>query len=136
VKPRRISNQPTYKSRSYKFSSHSHILYKVCNISWIHQSLEHKVITNQVHNEIAEANSFKATHMFSLDKVSGDSHFQQKYQIRYTERPLSLVLVVAHCRVQAVDVITVVHLTICNNNGINALSTRKYSARLTRLKPK
>jgi hypothetical protein len=49
---------------------------------------------------------------------------------------LSLVLVVAHRRVQAVDAITVVHLTICNNNGNNALSTRKYSARLTRLKLK
>jgi hypothetical protein len=49
---------------------------------------------------------------------------------------MPLVLVVAHCRVKAVDVITVVHLTICNNNENNALSTRKYSARLTRLKPK
>jgi hypothetical protein len=74
--------------------------------------------------------------MFSSDTVLGDSHFQQKHQIRYTERPLSLVLVVAHRRVQAVNAITVVHLTICNNNGNNALSTRKYSARLTRLKLK
>jgi hypothetical protein len=49
---------------------------------------------------------------------------------------MPLVLVVAHRRVQAVDVITVVHLTICNNNRNNALSTRKYLARLTRLKLK
>jgi hypothetical protein len=85
---------------------------------------------------IAEANSFKATHTFSSDTVPEDSHFQQKHQIRYMERPLPLVLVVAHRRVQAVDAITVVHLTICNNNENNALSTRKYSARLTHLKPK
>jgi hypothetical protein len=44
---------------------------------------------------------------------------------------LPLVLIVAHHRVQAVDAITVIHLTICNNNGNNALSMRKYSARLT-----
>jgi hypothetical protein len=49
---------------------------------------------------------------------------------------LPLVLVVAHRRVQTVDAIPIVHLTICNNNGNNALSTRRYSARLTRHKPK
>jgi hypothetical protein len=48
---------------------------------------------------------------------------------------LSLVLVVTHRRVQTVDVILVVHLTIYNNNGNNALSTRRYSARLIRHKP-
>jgi hypothetical protein len=47
-----------------------------------------------------------------------------------------LVLVVTHRRVQAVDAIAIVHLTICNNNGNNGLSMRKYSARLTHLKPK
>jgi hypothetical protein len=78
VKPQRISNQPTYKPRSYKFSSHSHILHKVHNNSGIHQSLGHKVTTTQVHIEIAEANSFKATHTFSLDTVLGGSHFQKK----------------------------------------------------------
>ena len=62
MKPRRISNQSTYKLRSYKFSNHRHMLHKVRNDSWIHQSLEHKVITTQVQTEIAEANSFKATH--------------------------------------------------------------------------
>jgi hypothetical protein len=46
---------------------------------------------------------------------------------------MPLVLVVAHHRVQAVDAITEVHLTICNNNKNNALSTRKYSARLADL---
>jgi hypothetical protein len=35
---------------------------------------------------------------------------------------MPLVLVVVHRRVQAVDAITVVHLTIYNNNGNNALS--------------
>jgi hypothetical protein len=49
---------------------------------------------------------------------------------------LPLVLVVAHRRIQTVDAIPIVHLTICNNNGNNALSTRRYSARLIRLKPK
>jgi hypothetical protein len=49
---------------------------------------------------------------------------------------MPLVLVVAHRRVHAVDAIIVVHLTICNNNKNNVLSTRKYSARLTCLKPK
>jgi hypothetical protein len=48
---------------------------------------------------------------------------------------LPLVLVVAHRRIQAVNAIAIVHLTICNNNGNNALSTRRYSAKLTRLKP-
>jgi hypothetical protein len=47
---------------------------------------------------------------------------------------MPLVLVVAHRMIQAVDAITVVHLTICNNNGNNALSMRKYTARLTLLK--
>jgi hypothetical protein len=55
VKPRQISNQPTYKPRSYKFNSHSHILHKVRNITEIHWSLKHKVIVNQVHNKVAEA---------------------------------------------------------------------------------
>jgi hypothetical protein len=49
---------------------------------------------------------------------------------------MHLVLVVAYRRVQAVDAITIVHLTICNNNGNNALRIKKYSARLTRLKLK
>jgi hypothetical protein len=49
---------------------------------------------------------------------------------------MPLVLVVTHRRVQAVDAIPVVHLTIYNNNGNNALSTRRYSARLIRLKQK
>jgi hypothetical protein len=74
--------------------------------------------------------------MISSDIVPGDSHFPQKHQTRDTERPLPLVLVVAHRRVQTVNAITIVHLTICNNNGNNALSTRKYSARLTRLNQK
>jgi hypothetical protein len=47
-----------------------------------------------------------------------------------------LVLVVTHHRVQAVDAIAIIYLTICNNNGNNALNTSKYSARLTHLKPK
>jgi hypothetical protein len=55
------------------------MLHKVRNNTEIHQSLKHKVITNQVHNEIAEANSFKATHTFSSDTVPGDSHFIQKH---------------------------------------------------------
>ena len=38
------------------------MLHKVRNHSWVRQSLEYKVITNQVQSEIAEANSFKATH--------------------------------------------------------------------------
>jgi hypothetical protein len=46
-----------------------------------------------------------------------------------------MVLVVAHRRIQTVRAVPVVHLTICNNNGNNALSTRMYSARLTRHKP-
>jgi hypothetical protein len=87
VKPRRISNQPTYKPRSYKFSSHRHILHKVRNNIETHRSLKHKVITNQVHNKVAKANSFKTTHTFSSDTVSGDSHVQQKHQVRHTERP-------------------------------------------------
>jgi hypothetical protein len=49
---------------------------------------------------------------------------------------MSLVLVVTHRWIQAVNVVAVVYLTICNNNGNNALSMRRYSARLTRLKPK
>jgi hypothetical protein len=85
VKARRISNQPTYKPRSYKFSSHSYIFHKVRNSIEIHQSLKHTVITNQVHNKVAKANSFKTTHTFNLDTVPGDSHFQQKHQIRHTE---------------------------------------------------
>jgi hypothetical protein len=49
---------------------------------------------------------------------------------------LPLVLVVAHRWIQVVNAIAVVHLTICNNNVNNVMSTRRYSARLTRLKPK
>jgi hypothetical protein len=47
---------------------------------------------------------------------------------------LPLVLVVAHHWVQTVDAIPIIHLTICNNNGNNALSTRRYSARLSHYK--
>ena len=61
------------------------MLHKVRNDSWIHQSLEHKVITIQVQTEIAEANSFKATHTFGLDTLPGGSHLQQKHQMRATE---------------------------------------------------
>jgi hypothetical protein len=49
---------------------------------------------------------------------------------------MPLVLVVAHRWIQAVNAVAVVHLNICNNNGNNALSTRRYSTRLTHLKPK
>jgi hypothetical protein len=111
------------------------MLHKVCNDSWRYRSLEHKVITTQVQINIAEASSFKTTHTFSSDTVPVSSHLQQKHQMRDTEWPLPLVLVVSHRRIQAVNAIAVVHLTICNNNGNNALSTRRYSARLTRLKP-
>jgi hypothetical protein len=65
MKPRRILNQPTYKPRSYKFSIHHHILHKVRNNIEVHRSLKHRVITNQVRNKIAEANSFKTTHTLS-----------------------------------------------------------------------
>jgi hypothetical protein len=65
VKPRLISNQPTYKPtyklRSYKFNSHSHILHNVYNNIEIRRSLKHKVIKNHVHNKVAEANSLKTT---------------------------------------------------------------------------
>jgi hypothetical protein len=75
MKSRRISNQPTYQPRSYKFSSHSHILHKLRNIIEIHRSLKHKVITNQIHNKVAKTNSSRRyTHTFSLNTVSGDSH--------------------------------------------------------------
>jgi hypothetical protein len=84
-----------------------------------------------------EANSFIIhTHTFGSDTVPDSSHFQQKHQIRNTERPLPLVLVVTHRRIETVDAIAIVHLTIYNNNGNNALSMKRYSARLTRLKPK
>jgi hypothetical protein len=62
MKSRRISNQPTDKPRSYKFSSHSRILHKVRNIIEIHRSLKHRIITNQVHNKVTKANSLKTTH--------------------------------------------------------------------------
>ena len=61
------------------------MLHKVCNDSWIHRSLEHKVITTQVQTEIAEANSFKATHTFSSDTMPVGSHLQQKHQVRDME---------------------------------------------------
>ena len=38
------------------------MLDQVRNHSLVHQSLEYKVITTQVQTEVAEANSFKATH--------------------------------------------------------------------------
>ena len=85
MKPRRISNQSTYKPRSYKFSKYRHTLHKVRNHSWVHQSLEYKVITNPVQSEIAEASSFKATHTFSSDTMPVGSHLQQKHQMRDTE---------------------------------------------------
>ena len=61
------------------------MLHKVRNDSWIHQSLEHKVITTQVQTEVAEANSFQATHTFSSDTMPVGSHLQQKHQMRDTE---------------------------------------------------
>ena len=61
------------------------MLHKVHNDSRIHQSLEYKVITNQVQSEIAEANSFKVTHTFSADTMPVGSHVQQKHQMRDTE---------------------------------------------------
>ena len=66
------------------------MLHKVRNDSWIHQSLEHKVITIQVQTEVAEANSFKATHTFSSDTMPVGSHLQQKHQMRDTEWPFAL----------------------------------------------
>ena len=63
------------------------MLHKVRNDSRIHQSLEYKVITNQVQSEIAEANSFQVTHThtFSSNTVPVSSHLQQKHQMRDTE---------------------------------------------------
>ena len=61
------------------------MLHKVRNHSWVHQSLEYKVITNPVQSEIAEANSFKDTHTFSSDTMPVGSHLQQKHQMRDTE---------------------------------------------------
>jgi hypothetical protein len=58
------------------------MLHKVRNNIETHRSLKHKVITNQVHNKVAEANSFKTTHTFSSDTVLGDSHIQRKHQVR------------------------------------------------------
>jgi hypothetical protein len=49
---------------------------------------------------------------------------------------MPLVLIVAHRRIQAVDAISIIHLPIYSNNGNNALSMRRYSAKLTRLKLK
>ena len=80
MKLRRISNQSTYKPRSYKFSKYRHKLHKVRN-----QSLEYKVITTQVQTEVAKANSFKATHTFSSDTMPVGSHLQQKHQTRDME---------------------------------------------------
>jgi hypothetical protein len=88
MKPRKISNQPTYKPRSYKFSSHVHILHKVSNLIEIHRSLKHKVITNQVHNKVAEANSFETSHTHLVwIIVPTSSQVQQKHQVRRMERP-------------------------------------------------
>jgi hypothetical protein len=76
MKPRRISNQPSYKPRSYKFSSHSHILHKVRNDSLIHWSLERKVITNQVQNKVAEANNFiNHRHTLNSNTVPENRYF-------------------------------------------------------------
>ena len=61
------------------------MLHKVRNHSSVHQSLEYKVITIQVQTEMAEVNSFKATHTFSSDTMPVGSHFQQKHQMRNTE---------------------------------------------------
>jgi hypothetical protein len=49
---------------------------------------------------------------------------------------MPLILIVAHHRIQIVDAISIIYLAICNNNGNKALSTRMYSAKLTRLKLK
>jgi hypothetical protein len=49
---------------------------------------------------------------------------------------MPLVLVVAYRRIQTVGAISIIHLAICNNNVNKVLSTRIYSARLTRLKLK
>jgi hypothetical protein len=45
---------------------------------------------------------------------------------------MPMVLIVAHSRVETVDAIFIVYLAICNNNRNKDLSTRRYSARLTR----
>jgi hypothetical protein len=45
-----------------------------------------------------------------------------------------LVLIVAHRRIQTTEAISIVHLAIYNNNENKALSTSRYSARLTHLK--
>jgi hypothetical protein len=52
------------------------MLHKIRNNTKIHRSLKHKVITNQIQNKVAEANSLKTTHTFSSDTVPEDSHVQ------------------------------------------------------------
>ena len=44
-------------------------------------------------------------------------------------------LVISRSRVQAVLTVSIEYLAICNNIGNRTLSTRMYSARLTRPKP-
>jgi hypothetical protein len=54
------------------------MLYKVRNIIRIHQNLEHKVITTQVYNKVAEANSFETPHTLSSDIVPDNGQVPQK----------------------------------------------------------
>jgi hypothetical protein len=67
MKSRRISNQPTYKSRSYKLAAIVTYYIKFATSFRIHLSSEYKVITKQVHNKVAEANSFETSHTLSLN---------------------------------------------------------------------
>ena len=49
--------------------------------------------------------------------------------------PMPMVLFLIHCRSKVVLTVAMVHHVICNNRK-KTLSTRRYSARLTRHKPK
>jgi hypothetical protein len=84
-------------------------------------------------NKVAEANSFKTTHKLSSG-YSAKSWSCPAKAIDKTESDHALGLSITHRRVKTVDAIPIIHLAICNNNGNKALSTRMYSARLTRHK--
>jgi hypothetical protein len=51
---------------------------QVRNIIRIHQNSEHKVITTQVYNKVAETNSFETSHTLSSDIVPDNGQVPQK----------------------------------------------------------
>ena len=129
--PRRVSINDLQQPRSYRI--HIHVTYYIKFTDTFHHQSTNKSYYKPSLIIKAEAIKFE-------DKVSNivwysakPDHGPQKQRWGLIKKPAQGLLLI-HSGIEATLAITVIHSAICNN-GKKTLSTRRYSARLTRHEP-